>query len=104
MKVAGKIKAEPGWFYILGRSDGTVSFIEIEEWGLAITSNGIDLVPLDNVFKNDIRQKKNFISIFDPNIHTMDNNLKTSLSNEWAAKKRDLERNDRVYDYDLPGT
>lgn len=66
MKFAAKVKAEPGWQVALSKSDGGVSFVPIEEWGVDFTNPGV-LAPLDPVRGFDMREKRNFLSIIDPN-------------------------------------
>lgn len=90
MKFAAKIKAEPGWKVALAKADGGISFIEIELWGVVLTANGVNLVPLDHVREFDIREKKNFLMIIDPNVEYDFNGMK--LLAETKAKELGLSR------------
>jgi len=74
MRFAAKIKSEPGWRVALAKEDGGFSFIEIEEWGIPFSgNNGAQLIPLSPLDGTDIRERKNFLMLLDPNFEYDDN-------------------------------
>jgi hypothetical protein len=88
MKYAAKIRAESGWFYVLGASDGKINLIELKLWGMVSHPTlGVQLVPLDNIHERDVSKLKNFVKLLDPNKQVMNSEVETELLQEWKTKR-----------------
>lgn len=67
MIFASVLKAEPGWKAVLVKSDGSLHFMDIREWGIDYNWDKPRIAPLD-MFGNSILTKENFIFLIDPNL------------------------------------
>lgn len=104
MNFAAKIKAEPGWQVIMVKIDGSMSFIDVVEWGLTIEKitisngsgklstiiNNTRLVPLEPISGEAFTDKPNFLMLIEPNVKYNELNLKLNAlkkAQEWRSSE-----------------
>jgi hypothetical protein len=65
--IAAKMKAEMGWKIALRRHNGSISYVDLEEWGIIYHPDGHSrMVPLDHFTGQDFTTKDNFICVMSP--------------------------------------
>lgn len=74
MTFVAVIKAEPGWKAAFAESNGSISYVDIKEWGVkyivGLSFNrlaDISFVPIDPISGDDFSKKDMFLAIIDPN-------------------------------------
>lgn len=87
MKYAAKIDAEPGWYALLSRDDGSIVAVEIKEWGVAYTNGIAMIIPIDTSTGQSILHRDNFLQLIDPNEYTDIPAHIESLMREREARK-----------------
>jgi hypothetical protein len=88
MKFTTKLKAENGWKAALLKGDGTISYVDIVEWGLRLVGlMNVQLIPLDAITGRSIFERKNFLMIMNPNESEEHNNeMLHALANKKAKE------------------